>query len=325
MSRTTAGAARDDWPELPPYHAWQETCTTLHLWTQIAGKVRLVHTPWLNHSWHATFYVTARGWTTSLIPYERRAFEMEFDFIDHALVIRSSDGRVRRVPLRPRSVADFHAELMAELAALDLPVQIHDRPNEMPDAVPFAEDRVHATYDQELAQRFWRAHLQIHRVLQQFRTCFLGKVSPVHLFWGGLDLAVTRFSGRRAPIHPGGIPHMPDAITREAYSHEVSSAGFWPGGGPIDHAAFYSYAYPAPAGFSAASVQPAAAFFHEALGEFILPYDAVRASDDPDATLLQFLQTTYEAAAGLAGWERDALECALGQPGVVRPGPHEPG
>jgi hypothetical protein len=317
-------ASRDDWPELP-YGAWQETCTTLHLWTQIVGKVRLAKTPWLNHSWHATFHVTARGLTTTLIPYDRRAFEMEFDFIDHALAIRSSDGGIRRLPLRPRSVADFHAQLMAELAELDLRVAIHDRPNEMPDAIPFAEDRVHAAYDPEYAQRFWRVLVQIHRVLEQFRTCFLGKVSPVHLFWGGLDLAVTRFSGRRAPLHPGGIPHMPDAVTREAYSHEVSSAGFWPGGGPIDYPAFYSYAYPAPSGFSAASVQPAAAFFHESLREFILPYDAVRTSGEPEAVLLQFLQSTYDAAASLGGWERAALDCALGQPGVVRLGPHDPG
>lgn len=313
--------SREAWPELP-YAAWRDTCATLHLWTQIVGKVRLARTPWRNHSWHATLYVTARGLTTSLIPYDRRAFEMEFDFIDHCLAIRSTDGAVRNLALRPRSVADFYAELRAELAALDLSVQIHNRPSEIADAIPFAEDRVHASYDPEFAQRFWRVLVQTERVLQQFRTGFLGKASPVHLFWGALDLAVTRFSGRRAPIHPGGIPNMPDDVTREAYSHEVSSAGFWAGGGPIDHPAFYSYAYPAPEGFSASRVAPAAAFYHDGLGEFILPYDAVRTSPAPETTLLAFLQSTYDAAASLGKWDREALEGPIGQPGIVRPGAH---
>lgn len=310
-------ASNDAWPDLP-YTAWQDTCTTLHLWAQIVGKVRLAQTPWINHSWHATFYVNARGLTTSLIPYGRRSFEIAFDFIDHALVIETTDGAERRLPLAPRSVADFHAQLFAALADLDLRVKIVGTPNEVPEAIRFAEDRTHASYDAEYAQRFWRVLVQVDRVLHQFRTAYLGKASPVHLFWGALDLAVTRFSGRRAPVHAGGIPHLPDTITREAYSHEVSSAGFWPGGGPIDYPAFYSYAYPSPDGFRDAKVTPADAFFHDGLGEFILPYAAVRSAAQPEETLLGFLQSTYGAAADLARWDRAALECEPGQPRVVR-------
>jgi len=318
MPAVPAGDARDAWPELP-YAAWKDTCATLHLWTQIVGKIRLVRTPWVNHSWHATFYVTARGLTTSPIPYGRRVFEINFDFIDHALVILDSDGAIRRMPLVPRPVADFHDAVLSALAELGLPVDINGTPNEIPEVVPFREDRVHAAYDPEYAQRFWRVLVQADRVLKQFRTGYLGKVSPVHLFWGGLDLAVTRFSGRRAPLHPGGIPHLPDPITREAYSHEVSSAGFWPGGGPIDYPSFYSYAYPTPAGYRAAAVRPDAAFFHEGLGEFILPYDAVRTAGAPDKALLAFLQSTFDAAAETGGWDRAALECEPGEPLVVRP------
>ncbi len=312
------GASIDAWPDLP-YTAWRETCTTLQLWTQIVGKVRLAQTPWINHSWHATLYVTARGLTTSLIPYGRRGFEIAFDFIDHALVIQTSDGAERRLPLAPRSVADFHAQLFAALAELDLRVKISGTPNEVAEAIPFVEDRVHAAYDAAYAQRFWRVLLQVDRVLQQFRTAYLGKVSPVHLFWGSFDMAVTRFSGRRAPVHPGGIPHLPDEVTREAYSHEVSSAGFWAGGGPIDYPAFYSYAYPVPQGFRDAAVKPADAFFHEGLGEFILPYAAVRSADAPEEMLLAFLHSTYDAAAERGRGDRAALECAPGQPLVVRP------
>ncbi len=314
MPPTTATEA---WPELP-YEAWRDTCTTLHRWMQVVGKVRLAKTPWINHSWHATLYVTARGLTTSPIPYDRRIFEMEFDFIDHALVIRTGEGQVRRLPLSPQPVAEFHDAVLGALAELDLAVHIHGKPNEVPDAIPFREDRLHASYDPAFAARFWRVLVQVDRVLKQFRTGYLGKVSPVHLFWGSLDMAVTRFSGRRAPAHPGGIPNLPDRVTREAYSHEVSSAGFWPGGGPIDHAAFYAYAYPTPSGFRAAPIRPAAAFFHEPLGEFILPYDAVRTAADPEAELLAFLQSTYEAAAVAGGWDRAALECGPGEPGVVR-------
>jgi hypothetical protein len=279
--------------------------------------VRLARVPWVNHSWHATLYVTARGFTTSIIPHDEQSFQIDLDFLDHALIIQTSDGDERRMVLTSRSVADFHAELLEALAQLGVPVHIHESPNELPDAIPFAEDRDHATYDPEYAQRFWRVLLQVDRVFQQFRTRYLGKVSPVHLFWGSFDLAVTRFSGRTAPLHPGGMPHLPDDVTREAYSHEVSSAGFWPGGG-IGYPAFYSYAYPTPEGFAAAPVRPEAAFFHADLGEFVLPYDAVRTSDAPDETLLEFLQTTYEAAADAGRWDRDLLECEPGMPRVPR-------
>ncbi len=307
-----------EWPALP-YQDWKDTCATLQLWTQIVGKIRLARTPWLNHSWHVTLYVTARGLTTSPIPYGGAEFQIDFDFIDHALLISTSDGAGRRLPLVPKPVADFHDQLMAALAELGIRVRIHGRPSELPDPIPFRADREHAAYDADAAQRFWRVLLQADRVFKQFRTGFLGKVSPVHFFWGSFDLAVTRFSGRRAPLHPGGIPNLPDAVTCEAYSHEVSSAGFWPGGGAIDYPAFYSYAYPAPDGFAAAPVRPDPAFFHEALGEFILPYDAVRDAAEPDETLLEFLQTTYEAAANAADWDRAALECPPGRAGVPRP------
>jgi len=318
MIEASSSSRAASWPALP-YQAWKDTCATLQLWTQIVGKIRLAQTPWLNHSWHVTLYVTARGLTTSPIPYRGGTFQIDFDFVDHALLISSSDGRDRRLPLAAMPVADFHDRLMAALAELGIRVRIHGSPNELPDPIPFRADREHAAYDLDAAQRFWRVLVQADRVLKQFRTGFLGKVSPVHFFWGSFDLAVTRFSGRRAPLHPGGIPHLPDAVTREAYSHEVSSAGFWPGGSAIDYPAFYSYAYPTPERFAAAPVRPDAAFFHEALGEFILPYDAVRIAAAPDEMLLGFLQTTYEAAADAAGWDRAELECPLGQPGVPRP------
>ena len=305
--RPSTNAQAEPWPALP-YEAWKDTCTTLQLWTQIVGKIRLTKTPWTNHSWHVALYVTPRGLTTSPIPYDGRAFQIDFDFIDHVLLIQTSDGATRRLALEARSVAEFHDALMAALAALDIRVRIHGRPNEVADPIPFRDDRAHAAYDANYAQRFWRVLLQADRVFKQFRTRFLGKVSPVHFFWGSFDHAVTRFSGRTAPPHPGGIPNLPDAVTREAYSHEVSSAGFWPGGGGVDYPAFYSYAYPTPTGFAAAPVRPEAAFFHERLGEFILPYDAVRTAPAPDAMLLEFLQTTYEAAADGANWDRAALE-----------------
>jgi hypothetical protein len=297
-----------------PYEDWKDSCATLHLWSQIVGKIRLARTPWINHSWHVALYVTPRGLTTSSIPYEGRAFRIDFDFIDHALVVQTSEGAERRLALEPRSVAAFHDALMAALAELDIRVRIHGSPNEVPDPVPFREDRAHAAYDPEYAERFWRVLLQVDRVFKQFRTRFLGKVSPAHFFWGSFDFAITRFSGRKAPPHPGGVPHLPDAVTREAYSHEVSSAGFWPGGGAIDYPAFYAYAYPTPEGFAAMPVRPDAAFFHEQLGEFILPYDAVRTARAPDAILLEFLQTTYEAAAIAADWDRGALEYGSGGP-----------
>ena len=306
------------WPELP-YAAWKHTRDTLHLWTQIVGKVRLSLTPWLNHSWHVTLHVTARGLATPPMPLEGRDFTIEFDFIDHVLWVRTSDGHARQLMLRPMTVAEFHDDLLQALSELDIAVAINEMPNEIPDAVPFPADTAHAAYDRDFVNRFWRVLLAAQDVFAHFRTGFLGKASPVHFFWGSFDLAVTRFSGRRAPPHPGGVPNLPDTVAREAYSHEVSSAGFWPGGGGIDEPAFYSYAYPAPEGFAAAKVFPKAAYWSAKLGEFILPYEAVRTAREPEKALMAFLQSTYEAAADLGKWDRAALECDLGEPRRVRP------
>jgi hypothetical protein len=305
------------WPQLEN-EAWHETRATLHLWTQIVGKIRLVQTPWLNHSWHVPLYLTARGLTTSPIAHGSRFFDIQFDFIDQVLGITVSDGGVRRLGLHPQSVADFYGALMASLADLGVPVAITELPCEIAAATPFSRDSIHAAYDPEYARRFWQVLLQVDRVLKKFRTGFLGKCSPVHFFWGSFDLAVTRFSGRRAPPYAGTAPGVAPEVMREAYSHELSSAGFWPGGNGIDYAAFYSYAYPTPAGFRECAVEPAAAFWNEALGEFLLPYDAVRTAVDSDAALLAFLQSTYEAAARTALWDRAALECPRGRPGVPR-------
>ena len=305
------------WPELPTA-AWRDTYATLHLWTQIVGKIRLVRSPWLNHSWHVALYVTARGLTTSPVPDGARTFQIDFDFIDHVLRISTSDGARREFALGGLSVAGFYAAVMAALTDLGIHLAIDEMPNELPEPIRFSLDHQHAAYDPDAVRRLYQILLNADRVFKQFRTGFLGKASPVHFFWGSFDLAVTRFSGRRAPRHPGGVPHLSDAVACEAYSHEVSSAGFWPGSGAIDYPAFYSYAYPVPAGFSSAKVSPDAAFFSEAVGEFILPYDAVRTAANPDQALLDFLQSTYEAAANAARWDRDALECALGRPGVVR-------
>jgi hypothetical protein len=305
------------WPALP-YAAWKDTRETLHLWTQVAGKVRLSLTPWLNHSWHVTLYVTARSLSTGPIEAGGRTLELEFDFVDHVLWLRTSDGHFRQLMLKPVSVAEFYADTMVALGELGIAVRINEMPNEIPGAVRFSDDRVHASYDRDAVARFHRVLLSANAVFSHFRTGFLGKASPVHFFWGSFDLAVTRFSGRRAPTHPGGVPNLPDAVAREAYSHEVSSAGFWPGGGGFDEAAFYSYAYPAPAGFSDAKVKPDAAFFSKELGEFILPYEAVRSARKPERALMEFLQSTYDAAADLAKWERSALECRLGENGTVR-------
>src|SRR3981081_973238 len=310
-------ASQAPWPELPTA-AWRETYETLHLWTQIIGKIRLARAPWLNHSWHVALYVTARGLTTSPIPYGASTFQIELDFIDHLLRISTSDGATRQFALDGKSVASFHAALMAEPAEPGHHTTINEMPNELPGPIRFSQDHRHASYDPGAVQRFLQILVNADRVFKQFRTGFLGKASPVHFFWGSFDLAVTRFSGRRAPRHPGGVPHLSDEVACEAYSHEVSSAGFWPGSGAIDYAAFYSYAYPEPAGFRAMQVRPDAAFFSESLGEFILPYDAVRTAPQPDQALLDFLQSTYEAAANVAKWDRDALECAPGRPGVVR-------
>jgi hypothetical protein len=305
------------WPDLP-LADWRDTCVTLQLWTQIVGKIRLTLTPWLNHSWHVTLYVTPRGLSTSPIPDGLRSFEIAFDFIDHLLKISTSDGASRQFALADHSVASFYAAVMAALAELGIHVAIDEIPNELPDPIRFSEDTQHASYDGDAVQRFFQILVNTDRVFKQFRTGFIGKASPVHFFWGSFDLAVTRFSGRRAPRHPGGVPHLPDDVACEAYSHEVSSAGFWPGGGAIDYPAFYSYAYPEPAGFRAVKARPDAAFFSEALGEFVLPYDAVRTADNPDRALLDFLESTYQAAANAAKWDRDALECGIGEPGVVR-------
>ena len=305
------------WPELA-YDAWQDTRATLQLWTQVVGKIRLMQTPWLNHSWHVPLYVNSKGLTTSPIPHGSRSFDIQFDFTLHVLDITVSDGGVRRLALQPQSVADFYGAVMAALTDLGVAVAINENPCEIAAAVAFSQDRLHVAYDPDYARRFWQVLLQTDRVLKQFRTGFLGKCSPVHFFWGSFDLAVTRFSGRRAPPFAGKTPGVASEVMREAYSHEVSSAGFWPGGNGIDYPAFYSYAYPTPAGFREFAVQPAAACFSEALGEFLLPYDAVRTAVDPEATLLAFLQSTYEAAAHAADWDRAALECAPGRPCVPR-------
>jgi Family of unknown function (DUF5996) len=312
-----SNAPRIPWPELPTA-AWRETYETLHLWTQIVGKVRLARTPWLNHSWHVALYVTARGLTTSPIPDGVRTFQIDFDLIDHILRISTSDGARRQLALAGQSVASFYSAVMADLTELGIDITIDEMPNELPEPIRFSQDNRHASYDPAAVRRFFQMLANADRVFKQFRTGFIGKASPVHFFWGSFDLAVTRFSGRRAPRHPGGVPHLPDDVACEAYSHEVSSAGFWPGSGAIDYPAFYSYAYPEPAGFRATKVRPEAAFFSEALGEFVLPYDAVRLAAQPDQALLEFLQSTYEAAANAAKWDRAALECAPGKPGVVR-------
>jgi Family of unknown function (DUF5996) len=294
------------WPALP-LEAWADSCATLHLWTQIIGKIRLRGSAPINHGWHSTLYVTSRGLTTSPIPSGLRTFQIDFDFIDHALVIQVSDGGTARVGLEPQTVAVFYRRVMDALRQLGLDVRIYARPNELPDPIPFERDEIHRDYDAEYVNRFWRVLVQSDRVFKQFRSRFIGKCSPVHLFWGALDLAVTRFSGRPAPEHPGGIPNLPDRITREAYSHEESSCGFWAGSG-LGHAAYYAYAYPEPPGFAEAILAPAGAAYNSTLRECLLPYDVVRTAADPDKTLLEFLQSSYEAAANLAKWDRAALE-----------------
>jgi hypothetical protein len=295
------------WPALE-LHEWLATRDTLHLWLQIVGKVRLIQTPWINHSWHATFYVTSRGLTTSLIPHGNRQFQIDFDLFDHRLAITASDGRSGGFALEPQTVGSFYHRLMDELIRLELPVRIVARPNELAEAIPFSRDVAPREYDPDAVHRFWQMLVQAQRVMLQFRTRFIGKCSPIHLFWGAMDLAVTRFSGRSAPPHPGGIPNLPDRVTREAYSHEVSSCGFWSGTPPVDYPAFYAYAYPAPDGFADARILPAGAFYSADFGEFILPYAHVRESSTPDQTLLEFLQSTYDAAANLGQWDRGALE-----------------
>lgn len=307
------------WPAIP-FAQWQATAAALHLFLQIVGKYRLAHSPWINHSWHATLYVTARGLTTSLIPDGDPGIEVELDFQDHRLIANSAAGRTSGFALEPMSVAAFHERFVESIRRIGGNPHFHGRPNELPDAIRFAEDQKDRPYDADAVTRFHRALVSVDHVFRDFRTGYCGKSSPVHLFWGSFDLAVTRFSGRRAPSHPGGIPNLPDAVTREAYSHEVSSAGFWAGGGPIDDAAFYSYCYPQADGFALATVRPAAATYSKEFGEFILPYETVRNSTQPEVTLMEFLQSTYDAAATLGKWDR-SQEYPRGRIGT----PAEPG
>ncbi len=295
------------WPALS-FADWGETCATLHMWTQIVGKIRLVQTPWINHSWHVTLYLTSRGLTTSPIPHGLQVFEIRFDFIDHELRILKSDGNTRKIKLQPQSVAKFLMMVMEALRELELPVEIEMLPNEIENPIPFDRDEEHRSYDGAYANRFWRVLLQADRVFKGFRSRFCGKCSPVHFFWGSFDLAVTRFSGRAAPPHPGGIPHLPDAVTREAYSQEVSSLGFWPGNAAVPTPLFYSYAYPEPPGFAQAKIEPQTAAYNAKMREFTLSYDEVRNAASPDETLLAFAQSTYDAASKLAKWDRAALE-----------------
>ena len=295
------------WPSLT-LKQWQDTYTTLHLWTQIVGKIRMALSTQLNHWWQSTLYVSPRGLTTGSIPYENRSFQITFDFLEHQLQIDSSDGNTTVLKLASDSVAEFYQSVMNLLTQMDIDVHIWTMPQEVEEPIPFDQDNVHKTYNPDDAKRFWQVLVQVERVFTVFRARFMGKSSPVHFFWGSFDLAVTRFSGRLAPEHPGGVPHMADWVTREAYSHEVSSCGFWPGGGPILEAIFYAYAYPAPERFQAYPVKPKQAHYSSEMQEFILPYEAVRQSESPEETLLFFLQSTYEAAADLGNWDRTVLE-----------------
>lgn len=297
----------EQWPRLS-FEEWKDTYATLHMWTQVVGKIKLAQAPWVNHSWHVVLYIDSRGLTTSAVPYGSGTFEIRFDFIDHKLLIHSSSGGTETMPLEPRPVAGFYEELSDRLAGLGVNVKIRTTPNEVADAVPFEKDYEHSSYDARYVNRFWRVLVQADRVFKQFRARYSGKCSPVHFFWGSFDLAVTRFSGRGAPEHPGGVPNLPDWVAREAYSHEVSSCGFWPGSAQVPRALFYSYAYPEPAGFSGAAVRPEGAVYHSELREFILPYDEIRRAASPDQMLLEFLQSTYEAAAKYGGWDRPRLE-----------------
>ena len=302
-SNTSWGAA---WPRLR-VSDWSDTKDTVHMWTQIVGKIRMAHAPRVNHWWHATLYVSPRGLTTTAVPYRDGAFDIEFDFLDHQLRLRTSHGRRRQVPLTAKPVAEFYAEVMDALNELDVPTRIHAAPNEVEPAIPFAEDYQHHAYDPPAVELFWRQLLQADRILAEYRSRFIGKTSPVHFFWGAMDLACTRFSGRTAPPHPGGAPNCPGWVMREGYSHELASCGFWPGGG--DEGAFYAYAYPEPPGYADKPVRPAALY---TAGEFLLPYEAVAAASDPDRVLAEFLNATYAAAADLAGWDRAALELSDG-------------
>jgi hypothetical protein len=293
------------WPELP-LAAWQDTYATLHMWTQIIGKIRLTLAPMINHWWQVAFYLTARGITTSPIPFRSMSCQIDFDFIDHEMRITTDNGNSRSVELKSRSVADFYHATMEALDSLGIQAPIWTTPVEVPDRTPFENDTTHATYDPGYAKQHWRVLVQADRVLKEFRSRFIGKVSPVHFFWGAFDLAVTRFSGRPAPEHPG-VPNVGRSVMVEAYSHEVSSCGFWPGAG-LGEPSFYAYAYPEPDGFKDYAVKPKEAYYNKDWGEFVLPYEAVRLAESPDETLLAFLQSTYEAAATLSRWDRDSLE-----------------
>ncbi|MDB5250457.1 MAG: hypothetical protein JWQ40_4851 [Segetibacter sp.] len=298
-----------EWPRLD-FNEWKETLYTVQLWTQIVGKIRLRHLPWLNHSWHVTLYVSPKGLTTGSIPYRDGLFQLDFDFVQHQVIIQTGkEDRV--VKLYPRSVASFYKELMENLKAAGIEATIHGAPNEVDPAIPFDQDELHKSYDAEQVNLFWQALVKVHNVFTRFRARFRGKSSPVHFFWGSFDLAVTRFSGRTAPLHPGGAPNVPASVMQEAYSHELSSCGFWPGNEQLPEAVFYAYGYPSTPHFSKQPVAPAEAFFSEPMGEYILPYDAVRKSADPETALFQFMQSTYEAAANTANWDRDSLECNL--------------
>jgi len=307
-------ALSNGWPDLSRVDL-QQTTEALHLWSQVVGKIRLSFTPWVNHSWHVPLYVSARGLTSGLIPAGLRGFDMEFDFIADVLIIRDTCGQERRVALEQQSVATFYANTLKALKGLEIEVRLNPMPCELPQAVPLDSDVAVRLYNGETARAWWHALVQTQRVFQIFRTRFVGKCSPIHMFWGSFDLAVTRFSGRKAPAHPGGVPHVPDAVSRDAYDQEVSSAGFWPGGGNIKSPSYYSYAYPAPKGFAQVRVEPGAAGYDAELGEFLMPYEAVRSSSDPDTTLLAFLQSTYDAAANLAHWDRLFLERPTGPVG----------
>jgi Family of unknown function (DUF5996) len=298
------------WSQLPATLVWIDTLETLHLWTQVVGKIRMVQSPWMNHSWSVPLYVSSSGLRTSLVPYETEGFELAFDFVAHRLALSTTIGRSRSVALESKSVAQFYGEVMEAMASVGMPVQINVMPNEIADAIPFPDDTKHTTYEPDHARALWRALLDAHRVLTRFRAGYMGKASPVHFFWGSFDLAVTRFSGRLAPPHPGGLPNFPDDVAREAYSHELTSCGFWPGNRSYQQAIFYAYAYPTPKGYSDARVEPGAAFWLDELGEFVLPYEVVASAPDPQATLLSFVESAHAAAAELAGWDRAHLECA---------------
>ena len=306
MGENARARSAEIWPALP-FSEWKATCKTLHMWTQIVGKIRLSLTPWTNHSWHVTLYLTARGLTTSPIFFGARVLQIDFDFVDHVLRLQTGEGTKKNIKLAPKTVAAFYREVMDALAELEIPLAINTTPNEVDPAIPFEENEKDCAYDSEYANRFWRVLLQSDRVFKDFRSEFCGKCSPVHFFWGSFDLAVTRFSGRRAPQHPGGVPHLPDAITREAYSHEVSSLGFWPGNEMMPEPIFYSYAYPEPRGFSEAKVRPPEASHNPQLKEFVLRYDDLRQAESPDAALLEFARSTYDAASTLGNWDRAAL------------------